>query len=321
MKKQRFNMTKKITVTALAAALLFTAAPALPAIAGNPANDSNAYAASGNFLTSNATALAKVTGLSTLTRDEDEVTLSWNIVDGASGYEIYRYTTTGDTWLLLGRTAGNTYEADDLISAGVYSFRVRAFAQNASGSIVYGDYSNTFKTCTSPDEVENLRASAKTTSTVTLKWSSVRRADKYQVYRYNSSTGTWKRLITTSKTTYKAKGLKSGTTYRFRVRALRQTLGYNYYGDFESLRVTTKKSGSTSSSSSGLISTSKAKRIALNYAGVSSSNATFTKVSQDYDDGIRIYEVEFYAGNYEYEFEIAAYGGRVLSYDKESIWD
>ena len=74
---------------------------------------------------------------------------------------------------------------------------------------------------------------AKTKSSVTLSWSAVRRADKYQVYKYNANTGSWKRLITTTKTTYKATGLSSGTYYRFKVRPVTETLGSKYYGDFE----------------------------------------------------------------------------------------
>ena len=146
----------------------------------------------------------------------------------------------------------------------------------------------------------------------------MKRADRYQVYRYNSSTGTWKRLITTSKTTYKATGLKSGTTYKFRVRAYREALGYKYYGEYETLSV---KTTSSSSTSSGLIGLTKAKQIALSRAGVSSSNAYFTKAKLDYDDGVRVYEIEFYAGNYEYELEIGAKSGNVLSYDRDYRWD
>ena len=168
--------------------------------------------------------------------------------------------------------------------------------------------------------MDNLRAKAKTKSSITLSWSAVRRADKYQVYKYNANTGSWKRLITTTKTTYKATGLSSGTYYRFKVRPVTETLGSKYYGDFEDIKVKTKSASGTSTSS-GYIGTAKAKKIALEYAGVSASKADFIKVSLDYDDGVRIYDVEFYAGDYEYEFEINARTGAIYDYDKDYRWD
>ncbi len=316
MKKNSLTM-KKLTASALAAILLCTAIPALPAITGSQSGANIAYA-DDDFQPSNVTSLSKVTGLSTIARDDDEIKLTWNSVKGASGYEVYG--KEGGEWKLLDKTDDTDYDDDDdLRSATVYSFRVRAFARHDDGQVVYGPYAE-YKTCTAPKEVDNLRASAKTKSTITLKWSPVKRADKYQVYLYNSASGSWKRLITTAKTTYKVKGLKSNTTYRLRVRAVKDALGYHYYSDFDSLRVRTKKS-STASTSSSMISAAKAKSIALERAGLSSSQVRFTKVELDYDDGVRIYELEFYSKNYEYEVEVSAYGGRVLSYDRESIDD
>ena len=54
------------------------------------------------------------------------------------------------------------------------------------------------------------------------------------------------------------------------------------------------------------IGAGKAKTIALNHAGVSASNAVFLHAKLDYDDGRRTYEVEFYSGSKEYDYEIDA---------------
>ena len=264
--------------------------------------------------------LAPPTDIKTVSRDDDEITLSWNAVTGAQGYEIYRYSSTYDKWIEVERTNNTFDEIDDLLSASIYSFKIRAYAQNASGQYVYSDFSDTFKTVTAPKDVNNLRVSSKSNNSVTLKWNSVKRADKYQVYKYDKTSGTWKRLITTSKTSYTVKGLSSGTSYRFKVRPYRETLGYKYYGDFEDISVKTA-SNSSSSESSGYIGETRAKQIALNKAGVSSSKAEFIKVKLDYDDGVRVYDVKFYEGDYEYEVEINARTGAVYDYDKDFRWD
>lgn len=72
-------------------------------------------------------------------------------------------------------------------------------------------------------------------------------------------------------------------------------------------------------SSSEYIGINKAKSIAFKHAGVSASAATVTKAKLDSDDGVKTYEIEFIAGNKEYEYEINAYTGKILDYDAEVL--
>lgn len=65
------------------------------------------------------------------------------------------------------------------------------------------------------------------------------------------------------------------------------------------------------------ITKAKAKSIALKHAGVSASKATFVKAKLDYEDGRRVYEIEFYSGNTEYDYEILASNGKIISFDKD----
>ena len=65
------------------------------------------------------------------------------------------------------------------------------------------------------------------------------------------------------------------------------------------------------------ISADKAKSIAYDHAGVKSADVKFAKAELDRDDLIVHYEVEFVAGNFEYEYEINAESGKVIASDKE----
>lgn len=69
------------------------------------------------------------------------------------------------------------------------------------------------------------------------------------------------------------------------------------------------------STTSSYIGEAKAKEIALSHAGVNASDVTFARCNLDYDDGIAEYEVEFYSGNKEYDYDIHATTGAILSYD------
>ena len=91
----------------------------------------------------------------------------------------------------------------------------------------------------------------------------------------------------------------------------------SYDLDWDDFSLNFSGSGSAAGSTGSYISADKAKEIALSHAGVSASAATFVKAKLDWDDGRMEYEVEFYANNTEYDYEIDATSGTVLSYDKD----
>ena len=66
------------------------------------------------------------------------------------------------------------------------------------------------------------------------------------------------------------------------------------------------------------IGVEKAKEIALNHAGLSASSVNFVKAKADYDDGRKVYEIEFYVGANEYDYEIDATTGKILDFDYDA---
>ncbi len=65
----------------------------------------------------------------------------------------------------------------------------------------------------------------------------------------------------------------------------------------------------------GYIGEDEAKTVALKDAGVKEKDTTYLNVNLDHDDGVEIYEVEFMVGNKEYDYDIDAYTGKILSKD------
>ena len=67
---------------------------------------------------------------------------------------------------------------------------------------------------------------------------------------------------------------------------------------------------------SAKITQDRAKEIALEHAGVMKDDATFLRAEHERENGKSIYEVEFYSsGNKEYDYEIDAETGEIISYD------
>ena len=70
--------------------------------------------------------------------------------------------------------------------------------------------------------------------------------------------------------------------------------------------------------SSSYIGEAKAKEVALNHAGLTSSAVTFVRANLDWDNGRAEYEVEFYANGKEYDYDIDAVTGDIRSYDYDA---
>lgn len=61
----------------------------------------------------------------------------------------------------------------------------------------------------------------------------------------------------------------------------------------------------------------EAKEIAVEHAGLSMDEATFKKAGKDWDNGQEIYDIEFYSGTTEYEYEILVGTGEILKHQME----
>ena len=68
-----------------------------------------------------------------------------------------------------------------------------------------------------------------------------------------------------------------------------------------------------------IITEADAKAIALRHAGLTESEVRFTKVELDYDDGAYEYDIEFVAGNTEYDYTVNAANGKIVDFDREPV--
>ena len=71
------------------------------------------------------------------------------------------------------------------------------------------------------------------------------------------------------------------------------------------------------------ITEDKAKEIVLKHAGVKESDVTFSMFETDYENGIYVYEIEFFTSDKKYDYEVKAETGEIISYscdDKEEYY-
>lgn len=72
---------------------------------------------------------------------------------------------------------------------------------------------------------------------------------------------------------------------------------------------------------SGLLTGDQARQAALDHLGFTADQVERLRVEFEMDDRIPQFDVEFYQGDWEYELEIHAETGSILSSDKDHKWD
>lgn len=75
--------------------------------------------------------------------------------------------------------------------------------------------------------------------------------------------------------------------------------------------------GAFAASAGGQIGEAEARSIALAHAGVPEEGAVFVKSYLDRDHGRVVYDIEFYSGSAEYDYEIDAASGQIVGFDRD----
>lgn len=97
-----------------------------------------------------------------------------------------------------------------------------------------------------------------------------------------------------------------------------ESAGHALESGAESVKETIKDAAQTTGSANTTLTQAQAQTIALEHAGLTADQVRFLNAKYEIEDGIGRYEVEFYHDNWEYDYEIHAQTGQILSFDKDS---
>ena len=164
--------------------------------------------------------------------------LTWNAVEGATSYRIYRSTSKGSGYSLLGTVTATSYTNTGAKAGTTYYYRVKAC--NDAGLSPYSNIvSGKVKTVAQQKpsapvvKIGHSAASGKPM----LTWNAVSGATSYKVYRATSQNGTYSLLGTVTATSYTNTGAKAGVTYYYKVKAV-NSAGESAYSNIVSGRAT-----------------------------------------------------------------------------------
>ena len=175
--------------------------------------------------------------------------LTWNAVEGATSYRIYRSTSKGSGYSLLGTTTATSYTNTGAKAGTTYYYRVKAC--NDAGLSPYSNVvSGQVKTVTPKPAAPVVKiGNSASSGKPQLTWNAVSGATSYKVYRATSQKGTYSLLGTVTATSYTNTGAKAGVTYYYKVKAV-NSAGESAYSNIVSGRatVTTLTMGHSSAS-------------------------------------------------------------------------
>ena len=146
--------------------------------------------------------------------------LTWNAVYGATSYRIYRSTSRGSGYSLLGTTTATSYTNTGAKAGTTYYYRVKAC--NDAGLSPYSNVvSGKVKSVTPKPAAPVVKlGNSATSGKPMLTWNAVSGATSYKVYRATSQNGTYSLLGTVTATSYTNTGAKAGVTYYYKVKAV-----------------------------------------------------------------------------------------------------
>ena len=166
--------------------------------------------------------------VSKVTTSSTAIKVQWGAVKGVSGYIVYRKTDGASGWTRLGTTTSTSYTDKNVKSGKVYYYTIKAYKGNS-----YSGYNKTgwagviLKTPTV--KIANVSTG------INVSWSKVSGAKGYTVYssQFNESTGKWsgwkkRGTAAETKSSWVDKTVKSGTTYRYTVKAVNGLCSSSY---------------------------------------------------------------------------------------------
>jgi hypothetical protein len=154
------------------------------------------------------------TGLQVIATTDNSVSLLWNQVSGASGYNVYRNGVKVNSGII----SGITFTDNNLNSGSTYIYTIKAVSLAGSESVASS--SVTAQTTGEPPALQTpngLTATDITSNSITLRWEPASGAQTYRVYRNGN------KVADVSLTSYTDTGLSSGADYVYQVSSVKGT--------------------------------------------------------------------------------------------------
>ena len=180
----------------------------------------------------------------------NSVTVGWEPVKGASGYQVYVATTEAGTFSLIKTTKEISYRNEGLTTGSTYYYKVRAYTK-VNGKKIYGEYTAVVNATPILAEMSTVTATATDYGRIDLSWQAVEGVEGYEIERALTADQQYTLLSSGTATEYSDAALMLETSYDYRVRAFLTVGDSKIYSDYSTVV-------------SGMIHTVKVAAVSLN---------------------------------------------------------
>ena len=143
-----------------------------------------------------------------------DITVTWEPVDGADGYIVYR-RAAGGVWERAAETSDTAYTDTGLEIGKEYSYTVIPVRNTDDGS-VYGSFNNGIQSAETTIPAPKMTEIWEDENGIAVKWEASDYAKDYYVYRRELDSEDWIMIAKNVKTTYYTdKGAKPGVSYAY----------------------------------------------------------------------------------------------------------
>lgn len=165
----------------------------------------------------------------------NRVTLNWNKVKKASGYQIFLYYKAYGKYKCVGRIKNRNITSFTLTGSEdkLYTYKIRSYLKQGNKTL-YSPSSKALEIKTAPGKPVITRIRVREESGTLIKWKKIKTAEGYQIFRSESEDRGYKRInIVSGNTTfsYADTGAVSGKTYYYRIRAYVRNQGNVVYSE------------------------------------------------------------------------------------------
>jgi subtilisin family serine protease len=193
-----------------------------------------------NVVVENFATQAKVTSVKAVSAAFDRISVSWDQVSRADGYEVFRATTKNGTYTRVGTVTSRSttsFTNSGLKTGTTYFYKVRAY-RTVDGARIYSVYSDITSGRPLLAKVASPKVASAGFDRINVSWSQVSGASGYEVYRATSRDGTYSKVGTVTRGTtlsFTNTGLTTGRTYFYKIRAYRLVDEKNVFGTYSNV--------------------------------------------------------------------------------------
>jgi len=148
--------------------------------------------------------------------------ISWKAVEGATGYDVYRSTSSDGSYSKLITTTGLSVTNTSAAVGNNYFYKVRALYGDKQGEV--SEVKSAWCSLKQPVITVTGRASD---GKPVISWKAVEGAARYDVYRSIGSSDSYSKLISTTKLNVTNTSVEAGNTYSYKVIAIHSNSACN----------------------------------------------------------------------------------------------